>query len=364
MTDLVTDPVTAFATDSPTDPQAVPVPAPLPALTVLGAPDILRRVEGRREECVDAVRRAYLAHDAGETANPHSAFLRFPDRPTARIISLPAYLGGETETAGIKWIASFPENTRHDLARASAVLLLNDIETGYPYACIESSIISATRTAASAVLGAETLIGSRTAGRIGIVGSGLIAGHVTRFLTDLGWAADGYRVFDLKRENAERFAAGLSSHSPEGTDVRAVDTVEEAFLDCDLVVLTTVAGEPHLHDPRLLAHNPVVLHLSLRDLAPELILASQNFTDDIDHAVRERTSLHLAEQQVGNRDFIDGTLADLLHGRVARDRTRPAVFSPFGLGVLDLAVGRWAYDGAVADGAGLTVSDFFQNAAR
>ncbi|MFJ5933384.1 MULTISPECIES: 2,3-diaminopropionate biosynthesis protein SbnB [unclassified Streptomyces] len=338
--------------------------APLPTLTVLGAPDVLRRIEGRREECVDAVRRAYLAHDAGESANPHSAFLRFPDRPSSRIISLPAYLGGETETAGIKWIASFPENTRHGLARASAILLLNDIETGYPYACVESSIISATRTAASAVLGAETLIGSRTAGTIGIVGSGLIAGHVTRFLTDLDWKADGYRVFDLRRENAERFAAGLAEHAPEGTDVRAVDTVEEAFRDCDLVVLTTVAGEPHLHDPALLAHNPVVLHLSLRDLAPELVLASQNFTDDIDHAVRERTSLHLTEQRVGHRDFIDGTLADLLRGRVARDPGRPAVFSPFGLGVLDLAIGRWAYEGAVADGAGTTVSDFFQNAAR
>ncbi|MGW9498231.1 2,3-diaminopropionate biosynthesis protein SbnB [Streptomyces prasinus] len=355
----MTEPLTA-----PADDPESPGTAPLPTLTVLGAPDVLRRVEGRREECVDAVRAAYLAHDAGQTANPHSAFLRFPDRPSARIISLPAYLGGGTETAGIKWIASFPENARHGLARASAVLLLNDIETGYPYACIESSIISATRTAASAVLGAETLIGSRTAQRIGIVGSGLIAGHVTRFLADLDWKAGGYRVFDLERKNAERFAARLSAQTPEDTDVRAVDSVDEAFLDCDLVILTTIAGEPHLHDPRLLAHNPVVLHLSLRDLAPELVLASQNFTDDIDHAVRERTSLHLTEQQVGHRDFIHGTLADLLNGRVARDPVRPAVFSPFGLGVLDLAVGRWVYDGAVADGAGLTVPDFFQNAAR
>lgn len=60
----------------------------------------------------------------------------------------------------------------------------------------------------------------------------------------------------------------------------------------------------------------MVLHLSLRDLAPEMILAAQNFTDDVDHAVRERTSLHLTEQRTGNRDFVDGTLADLLRGRL------------------------------------------------
>ncbi len=103
----------------------------------------------RRPEIVDVVKRAYLTHHLGRSVNPNSYFLRFSEKPSARIIALPAYLGGDYDIAGIKWIASFPENINRNIPRASAVLLLNDYQTGYPFACLEASQISAARTAAS-----------------------------------------------------------------------------------------------------------------------------------------------------------------------------------------------------------------------
>jgi N-[(2S)-2-amino-2-carboxyethyl]-L-glutamate dehydrogenase len=332
----------------------------VPAVRVVTGDEVHACLDGRAEECVDLVRRAYLTHAAGDSSNPHSGFLRFPHRPNSRIISLPAYLGGEFGVAGIKWIASFPDNPAGGIPRASAMLVLNDTEIGYPFACMESSIVSATRTAASAVLGAEALSGGRAAERVGFVGTGLIAGHVWRFLRDLGWRTGGVRLFDLDRTHAERFGSALSA---DGTaDVRVADRVEDAIAGCDLVVLTTVAGEPHLHDPGLFAHAPTVLHLSLRDLSPEIVLAGQNITDDVDHAVRERTSLHLTEQRTGNREFIAGTIADVLTGTVVRDPARAALFSPFGLGVLDLAIGKWVYDQVEAGAGGTVIQDFFGSA--
>ena len=54
----------------------------------------------------------------GETSQPEHPFIDFKD-PANRIIALPAYVGGNINTAGIKWIASFPDNINHNMPRAN-----------------------------------------------------------------------------------------------------------------------------------------------------------------------------------------------------------------------------------------------------
>ena len=130
------------------------------------------------------------------------------------------------------------------------------------------------------------------------------------------------------------------------------------------MVFATVAGQPHVSDPSWFDHNPLVLHVSLRDLAPEIVLGSTNIVDDIDHCLKANTSLHLAEQLTGNRDFVHGTLDDVMAGRVDLPADRPLVFSPFGLGLLDLAVGKYVYDEIVRSGELHVIDDFFHDLSR
>ncbi|MFB9799774.1 hypothetical protein [Streptomonospora salina] len=129
---------------------------------------------------------------AGITSlNPDSYFLRFPNKPDSRIIALPAYLGGNTDVAGTKWISIFPENIDESIPRASAALLMNDYRTGYPFACMEAAQISAARTAASAVLAAEVLLGSRR-GRLAVVGAGIISRNILEFFAAGRLAMDAH----------------------------------------------------------------------------------------------------------------------------------------------------------------------------
>jgi N-[(2S)-2-amino-2-carboxyethyl]-L-glutamate dehydrogenase len=329
-----------------------------PPFAVIGGAQVQDALAGREAEVVELVEAAYLLHSDGHSVNPPSYFLRFPDRPSARIIALPASLGGDVSVDGLKWISSFPANVAAGLPRASAVLILNDPETGYPFACLEGSIISATRTAAMAALAAGRLRGGRPA-RVGFLGTGLIARYTHTFLSRTGWSFDEIGVYDTSAGSAAGFCGYL-----DGERVTVHDGPEALIRSSDLLVIATVAGEPHLHEPSWFEHAPLVLHLSLRDLAPEVVLASTNVVDDVEHCLKANTSPHLAEQLTGSRDFVLGTLADVIAARVTPPADRPLIFSPFGLGVLDLAVGKRVYDEVARAGELQVVDDFFSELRR
>jgi 2,3-diaminopropionate biosynthesis protein SbnB len=349
-------------------------PVSVPPFSVISGAQVQEALRGRERQITELVEETYRIHGAGDSVNPPSYFLRFPDRPSARIIALPASIGGKLRVDGLKWISSFPENVTAGLPRASAVLILNDHDTGYPFACLESSIISATRTAASAALAADWLCASRDGrgrprpARVGFFGTGLIARYIHAFLAGTGWSFDEIGVHDLSADSSAGFRGYLEQYYQEraGTPARITvhEDAEQLIRSSDLVVFATIAGEPHVSDLSWFEHNPVVLHVSLRDLAPEILLASTNVVDDVEHCLKASTSPHLVEQLTGSRDFLAGTLDDVMAGRVTVPADRPVVFSPFGLGVLDLAVGKYVYDEVTRSGELHVIDDFFHELRR
>src|SRR5690606_34158424 len=181
-----------------------------PPFAVISGAQVQRALQGREKQVVELVEATYRLHGAGDSVNPPSYFLRFPDRPTARIIALPASSGGPLRVDGIKWGSSLPGNVQAGSPRASAVLILNDHDTGYPFACVECSIINATRTAASAALGADRLSQGRPRPtRVGFVGTGLIARYIHTYLARTGWTFDEVGVHDLSPASAAGFRGYL-----------------------------------------------------------------------------------------------------------------------------------------------------------
>lgn len=310
--------------------------------------------------CINDVQAAYLAHEAGHTINPDSYFLRFAQAPANRIIALPASLSGEQPVSGIKWISSFPGNIDKGLQRASAVLILNDPLTGYAFACLEASRISAMRTAASAVLGARWMSRQqRHVGRMSFIGAGFIARTILDMFVSDGWTMEAVSVFDQHQGSA----LALVGHAASRHGLNSEPSDLATCLQADVVVFATTAPSPYVLEP-VFQPGQRVLNISLRDLGPEVIAQANNILDDVEHCLKAQTSPDLAVQQYQHRSFITGTLAQLMTGQVALSPDKASIFSPFGLGVLDLAVGQRVYRQAVAEGSALPVPQFFFESAR
>lgn len=324
-------------------------------LVVLPAPTIRQLLEAHRATVVDLVSEGYRAFGAGEANVPHSLFLRFPN-PRNRIIALPAFYDGEQPVAGVKWVASFPPNHERGLQRATATLVLNSADTGFPLAFLEATHVSAHRTAASAALAAR-LLDAKTS-TVGIVGCGPIARECLDYL-GVTRALEGSRLLlhDLVPERAAAFGEWAQGALPLGS-VEHVD-LATTVAQSETLLLCTTAATPYIEEASFPA-GATVLHVSLRDLSADVILQHRNFVDDLDHVNRAATSIELASTAAGNTEFVAGAAHDLIAGRVpARTRDDEVViFSPFGLGILDLVVAQWVYDKATQDGAGVTVPAF------
>ena len=102
------------------------------------------------DETVSVIEHAVRCLERGDYAQPIKPYLRYRDL-TNRIIAMPAFVGGDVNAAGLKWIASFPRNIDRQIPRAHSVVVLNDADTRRRIirSCFETSDTSASTACGS-----------------------------------------------------------------------------------------------------------------------------------------------------------------------------------------------------------------------
>lgn len=333
------------------------------SFSVINRPNIELIIQENFSSFYEIIKQAYLLHARNKTINPNSYFLRFPDdAPNARIIALPAAIREQSPVAGLKWIASYPDNIQQGIQRASATIILNDFKTGYPFALLEGAFISAVRTVLSASLALQYLKPNKKIKALSIIGCGHIAKHFISSLIKLGWQLDKVLLHDLSSEHSLLLQKYIESNF--NINVEVVSDLESSICNSSVLVTTTTVAEPYIKNPLWFEHNPTILNLSLRDFAPDILLSSNNIVDDIEHVLSASTSPHLAYLKSGNQDFICGTIDGLIQGDILLDKNKPTIFSPMGMGILDLAVANHVYQLASESDKKLDITNFFGDITR
>ncbi|WP_241593410.1 tyramine oxidase subunit B [Rosenbergiella epipactidis] len=181
---------------------------------------------------------------AGPNNDSHGAMVTFPEnspfptmpKPTAdrRMMAMPAYLGGNFQTAGVKWYGSNIANREKGLPRSILMFTLNDADTGAPLAHMSANLLSAYRTGAIPGVGAKYL--ARQDSRvIGLLGPGVMGKTTIAAFLSVCPNVDTVKVKGRGAASLDAFIAWLKNTYPQVTTIQIVDTLEEVVRDSDLI---------------------------------------------------------------------------------------------------------------------------------
>jgi ornithine cyclodeaminase len=302
-------------------------------LSIISGAVVRHVLDGQEADVLQAVSDAYLAHAGTQAKTPRTQPLFVNG---GRFFAMPASLEDGRPIVGMKWVASFVGNVMNGAERASALLIVSDVRTGRPLAIVDGTLISAKRTGAGAAVALRYLAAPGSIESLGLVGCGPINYEVLRFVVHL-FPIRRVQLVDLDRGRIASFADRVRAEFAPIEPIAS--TLDDVLGAADVVSIATNSSTPHI---QALPRRPLlVLHISLRDLVPGVIAEAYNIVDDVEHVCSAQTSVHLAAEATGRRDFIKGTIPGLVSGTFQYEPAEvPTVVSPFGLATLDLAVLR------------------------
>lgn len=159
----------------------------------------------------------------------------------ATLLLMPAWTGRDAQDAyvGTKIVTIYPANGAKSLPSVMGTYLLINGATGKPLASLDGARLTLWRTAAASALAARYLA-KPAASRLVMVGAGALAPFLIRAHCTESPIND-VALWNHRPERAEHVARRLKA---QGLPVRAVDNLEAAVREADIVSSATLSSTP------------------------------------------------------------------------------------------------------------------------
>jgi ornithine cyclodeaminase len=291
------------------------------------------------ERLIPALRDAFIA--GAETPLRHRHMLL-----DGALLLMPAWQ--DASALGVKIVSVFPGNGKLGLNSVSSTYLLCDGATGRHLAIIDGSEITGRRTAAASAL-AGSHLARLDASSLLIVG----AGHVASMLADAWRAVRPIRRVRVWNVRPGRAAVLANELSKQGFDAAAIEDLEAAVNEADIISCATLATEPLVRGAWLRpgAHLDLIgaFKPDMRECDDDALRRARVFIDT-DAALTEAGDL-VQPLNAGSfaHDAIAGSLYTLCRSETPgrTNDTEITLFKSVGSAIEDLAAARLVYSDAV-----------------
>jgi alanine dehydrogenase len=298
------------------------------AVAVFSAGDVYDAVSPT--DAYDAVRAAFVAYAREEWSMPPKVYVT--NYPAGDFRAMPAIGDGH---ALLKWVTSFPGNPARGLPTVTGLVLLSDAEDGRLLAVLDAGVVTALRTAAAAVLAADTL-SREDASSFAVIGCGVNGAETARMLVARGRRPIVWDIDAGRREAvAQRVGAAVAASAEEALACDAVATVTPGYE----VLYLAGSLRSGQHVSLMGADGP-----GKAEVAVEELRRARLFCDDWEQASHGGELAGAVAAGVLGREEVTELGAALTGAAPGRQHTGDiTLFDSTGLAIQDLAIAKAAY---------------------
>ena len=309
-------------------------------------------------KAVPLMEKVYALHWKGDDVIPQKGVIRWGGTESewvkGRINALPAWIGGDIRTGGIKWIAVCPEAAMTpDSPKVGAIVVINDPDTLYPAAIFEGSVMSAVRTGANMGAAAKHLA-KKDSSSVAIFGCGFQGRTQLMALKEALPGINDVRIFDPNPRQVESYIESMQRRT--GLTARACSSIEETASGADIIVTATGASSPFLM-PEHLEPGMLYIHLASNECSYNTIRKADKIYVDDWEQVKHRCCSSLARMHRDGflkDEQITGMLGAVMAGDLpGRESDSEIIYvNTVGLGIQDVALGAMLLKSAREKGIG------------
>lgn len=322
----------------------------MPQILVLSEADVMRLLTP--EECIDAVKAAFIADAQGSLLNFPVVREPVPDGT----FGVKSGYYGPAGSLGLKAGGYWPGNEPRGLPNHQSTIVLFGAATGMPTALIHANCLTEWRTSAAGVIAIEALANPRIR-QVTIIGAGVQArGQIRALLSRL--SVESLIIWTRNPEHGRALARQCSLHYDIPTNFipDAAIAVEQA----DVVITATPSTVPVIRREWVCPGQHINAIGSdtrgKQELDPNILKMARVFPDSLAQAMTLGELQHLTHAEVSQ--VVTGTLGEVLAGKKA-GRTTPqdvTVFDGTGVTFQDLAVAELLRERAEKESIGTVVA--------
>lgn len=321
--------------------------------------DIIRLYAGKTDKFYEIVEQAFKKFDRNEVILPAKISQIFDMETQNRINCMPATLLND-KVCGMKWVSVFPTNASKSLQNVSGIMLLSEIETGFPIAVIDGTLLTNIRTASVGCIAAKYLAPS-TVEKIGFIGAGAEAKmHFTLF-KHMFPSIKECKVSSRTFETEDNFVDSLQGCCPDVNFVVCRGNSHKAVHDVDIIV-TAISGQTPILKADDISKGCLYIHVGgWEDEYAVVEKADKIVCDDWESCKhRTQTISRMYMQGLLKDENIYANLKDLISGKMKGRETDDEFiyFNSVGLSFIDLNFANETYKLAVEAGLGQEVTLF------